>query len=524
MPAPLLAAVVLGLAPCGISAQTPQRGGTLEFGLAVEPPSYDCHAGNTFGVIFAVAPHYSTLLKVDVKNYPNVVGDLAAAWDISPDRKTYRFRLQPNVLFHDGSRLTSADVKATYQRLRDPAPGVVSVRQALFAGITSIETPDSETVVFTLDEPDAAMLSLFASPWNCIYSAARLAQDPTFPATHIMGTGPFKFVEHAKGAYWVGARNETYFRPGLPYLDGFRITFIANETAMINALQGGAIKAEFRSITPIERDRLVDTLKDQIRIEETSELTVQLLTFNVEHKPFDDPRVRRALSMAIDRWDAGRGLGRTTRNKPVGGLMRPGSAMATPEAELSQLPGFGKDPAAARAAAKRLLADAGVSNLKFTLLNRNFAPNTQSGVYIVDQWRRIGVNAEHKPVEIAQWQQALTSGTFDAVVEFGSALLDDPSFAMSKHISADRSPANYSRAIDRELDSLYDRQRRSTGPEERLDAVRQFERRLYDQAYSVPFLWTQRIVPLYREVRGWSISPSLYIGQDLADVWLDNGH
>ena len=194
----------------------PARGGILTFAVDAEPPNYDCHANFSFVFIHPVIPHYSTLLKFDTANYPQVVGDLAENWNVSADRLTYTFKLRPNVLFHDGSRLTSADVKASYDRIIHPSQGVLSVRQADYAAITRIDTPDPATVVFHLQWPDAAMLANFASPWNCIYNAAKLKEDPLFPKTHILGSGPFVFVEHVKGDHWTGKRWDKYFlREGL---------------------------------------------------------------------------------------------------------------------------------------------------------------------------------------------------------------------------------------------------------------------------------------------------------------------
>jgi peptide/nickel transport system substrate-binding protein len=514
------AALVLSALAAPALAQAPQRGGTLDFGVVFEPPTYDCHAGNTFAVLHAVSPHYSTLLKFDLKHYPKVTGDLAETWSVSDDKKTYTFKLKPNVKFHDGSTLTAADVKASYDRLRDPPAGVVSIRKALFSDIAAIDTPDAATVVFRLKDVNAAMETMFALPWNCIYSAAKLKEDPAFPTKTVMGTGPFRFVEHVKGSHWVGQRFDGYHVPGQPYLDGFRATFIPNPSAMLNALQGGAVKAEFRGLTPNERDRLVEALGPKVRSEESSEPTVLLITFNTEKKPFDDVRVRRALTMAIDRRAASEGLYKQSRLKTVGGLMRPGSPFATPERELEKFPGLGRDVEAARAEAKRLLKEAGVENLSFVLTNRNNPPYTTTGIYALDQWKRIGVNAEHRPVETAAWTQALTSGNFDVIVDFGSDVVDEPSLRLAKHISTDRSPQNAARVVDRELDSLYDRQASESDPAKRADLVRAFEARWLDQAASVPFLWAQRIVVTYADVHGWAMSPSNSLGQDLAEVWL----
>src|SRR5437588_7219785 len=231
----LIALVIAGLLAGIASAAaepSPKRGGTLEFAVLVEPNDYDCHANISFAVLHPVAPHYSTLLKFDPANYPQVVGDLAESWNVSPDRRTYTFKLRPNVLFHDGSKLSSADVKASYDRIVDPPPGVVSARRVDYAAISGIDTPDPRTIVFHLAWPEAAMLANFASPWNCIYSAAKLAEDPQYPKTHVLGTGPFVFVEHAKGQNWRARRWEKYFLPGKPYLDGFQADFVTGPAVM----------------------------------------------------------------------------------------------------------------------------------------------------------------------------------------------------------------------------------------------------------------------------------------------------
>src|SRR5437868_640867 len=120
-----------GLVPTlGAAQDAPKRGGNLIFAANAEPPNYDCHANISFAFIHPVRPHYSTLLMFDAPNYPKVVGDVADSWTIAPDGLTYTFKLKPTVKFHDGSALTSADVKASYDRIIKPPTGVVSVRQA----------------------------------------------------------------------------------------------------------------------------------------------------------------------------------------------------------------------------------------------------------------------------------------------------------------------------------------------------------------------------------------------------------
>ena len=514
-------AAVLWFAAPAVAQDTPRRGGTLTFAISAETPTYDCAATDTFAAIHFLAPFYSTLLKFDLAHYPNVTGDLAESWTESPDHLTYTFRLRQNVRFHDGTPFTSADIKATYDRLRTPPAGVVSVRQATFADIAEITTPDPLTVVFRLSAVNPAMLQHFASPWNCVYSAARLAQDPNFPAQNVMGTGPFTFVEHVRGSHVAGRRNESYFRQGLPYLDGFRGVFMLQSAAMLNALQGGQVLAEFRSISPAERDRLVQAMGNRIRIEESSWVLNILVAFNTEKPPFNDIRVRRALTLAIDRWGGSQGLSRNSLLRGVGGLMRPGSTFAMPEAELVQQPGFGRDIRSAREEARRLLREAGVPNLSFVLTNRTIAqPYTPAGIFLVDQWRQIGVTVEHRQLETSPYLAALNAGNYEVAVDFSNLFMDEPGLVLAKYVSFDRAPENRSRAIDRELDSLYDRQLRASDEAERSRLIRAFELRALQQNYQVPLLWWHRIVATHQVLRGWQMSPSHNLGQDLAEVWL----
>jgi peptide/nickel transport system substrate-binding protein len=505
------------------SAQTqPKRGGTLNFAISAETPHYDPHGSDTYATLHFAAPFYSTLLRFNLAKFPEVEGDLAESWTVAPDLMTYTFKLKPNVKFADGTALTSADIRATYDRLRNPPQGVVSTRKATFADIGTIETPDPLTVVFKMKAVNAAMLEHFASPWNVIYAAKDLAENPAGPRTKINGTGPFTFVEHVKGSHVSGKRNENYFKQGLPYLDGWKGIFTLQAAAMLNAVQGGQVLGEFRGISPAERDRLVQAMGDRIRIEESSWTLNLLVCFNVEKKPFDDVRVRRALVMAIDRWSGSQGLSRISTLRSVGGVIRPGSPFATPEAELVKLPGFSKDINKSRDEAKRLLKEAGHENLTFTLWNRNLAmPYTPAGVFLVDQWRRIGVQVEHKQSDTGPYLATMNAGNHDVAIDFSNLFMDDSSLGLAKYLSVDRAPENRSRSKDPELDKLYDDHIRERDPEKRKAMIRSFEKRLFEQAYQQPLLWWHRIVPTHKVLMGWKMSPSHNLGAQLEEVWLN---
>ena len=196
----LLASAALLAAGAGDAvAQNPKKGGTLNFAVVAEPPNYDCHGSTTFALVHPVAPHYSLLVKFDGKEYPKVIPDLAESWTVAPDKMTFTFKIRSGVKFHDGSPLTSEDVKASYDRIIDPPQGVVSIRKAYY-GDMIVEAPDPTTVTFKLKSPMAGVMEALASPFNCIYSAAKLKQNPRYPETEIMGSGAFKFVEHVKGS------------------------------------------------------------------------------------------------------------------------------------------------------------------------------------------------------------------------------------------------------------------------------------------------------------------------------------
>ena len=499
----------------------PAAGGTLTFAVDSEPVNYDCQANVSYSFLHAVAPSYSTLLKFDAANYPQIVGDLAESWSISPDRLTYSFRLQPNVLFHDGVALTSSDVKATYDRILHPPPGVISARQNDYAPISTIDAPDPQTVVFHLQRPDASMLANFASPWNCIYQGAKLSADPQYPRTHVLGTGPFVFVEHKKGQSWTGRRWEHYFQPGKPYLDGYEAVFMSG-SSVVKAMQTGQVMAGFRSFTPAERDELQTALGDRVSVHEAPWLFNLMLVFNPRQPPFNDARVRRALSLAIDRWDMAETLSQSTVLKYVGGIMRPGSALAAPEASLTALPGFSHDIAASREEARRLLAEAGVRDLKITLISRDlpraYGPNADA---VIAAWRAIGVTANEVALNAKDFRIAEDSGHFDIALDFSGDSFDDPNQQLGKYVSRSLVPSNSVNVYDAELDRLYLAQSGSADPVRRAGIVREFEERALTEARSVPILWWNRIVITSSSVKGWKMTPSTYIGQDLADVWID---
>src|SRR5712692_9559707 len=521
----LAVALVAGLVvPSLVTAQVkPRAGGELIFVVPSEPPSYDAHQEETFGVIHPMAPLYSTLLRVDPvdKTGTRPVGDLAESWTVSKDGMTYTFKIRQGVKFHDGSLLTSKDIKASYDKIVFPPAGMKSLRKEAYDAIEVVEAPDPSTVRFRLKRPETSLLLNLASPWNWIYKADLLAKDIHWYEKSVMGTGAFVFVEHVKGSHLVGKKNPNYWDKGKPYLDGYRAIFISASSAQVAAIRGERAHIQFRGFSPPERDQLVQALGPKITVQESPWDCLNFGSMHHEKKPFDDKRVRRALSLALDRYEGSKALSKITLVKDVAGIQVPGTPFATPPAELETLAGYGYDINANRAEAKRLLKEAGVPDgFAFTFKNRGIPhPYEPLGIWLIDQWRQIGLNVKQEFIEASAYFSMLKRGDFEVTMDFQCGFIVEPDLDLGRFLST--SDANYGKHKDVVIDDLYQRQARATDLEERKKILRTLERRLLDEEVHVMYtLQWHRIIPHNSRVRGWTITPSHYLNNQLDTVWL----
>jgi peptide/nickel transport system substrate-binding protein len=503
----------------------PRPGGELTFLVPAEPPSYDAHREETFALMHPGAPHYNTLLRIDPfdKTGTRVVGDLAESWAVSSDKRTYVLKLRRGVKFHDGSELTSRDIRATYEKIINPPPGITSVRKGEYLEIETVQTPEPYIVAFKLKWPSPSFIHSLASPWNWIYKADILERDIRWYETHVMGTGPFIFVEHVKGSHWVGRRNPDYWDRGKPYLDQYRALFVRDDAAQVFAIRAERAHIQFRGFSPAQRDDIVRTLGEKVTVQESPWNCGLVVAINHEKTPFDDRRVRRALSLALDRYQAASALSKIAIVRSVAGVQVPGSPFATPPGELAKLAGYARDVGKSRAEARRLLAVAGIDRgFSFVLKNRNIPmPYEYIGTWLVDQWRQIGLDVRHEIQESGQYFRALRSGEFELSTDFQCGYVVDPDLDLYKFQSRHRSDANYGRYTDPVLDDLYVAQSRTVDPEQRQRHIRTFERRLLDEeAHYIYTLQWHRIVPHSSRVRGWTITPSHYLNNLLDTVWL----
>ncbi|PYN30156.1 MAG: ABC transporter substrate-binding protein [Candidatus Rokuibacteriota bacterium] len=518
--------IVMLLAGRGADAQErPRYGGELVYVVPTEPASYDGHREGTFALVHPLAPVYSTLLRFDPtdRTGTKVVGDLAESWTVAKDGRTYTFKIRRGVRFHDGSDLTSKDVKASYDKIVNPPADVISFRKGQYTAIEAIEAPDPTTVIFRLKWPAASLITALASPFNWIYKADILAKDMHWYETHVMGSGAFVFVEHVKGAYWAGKKNPSYWDKGKPYLDGYRALVVKDGNAQVAAVRAERAHVQFRGFTPAERDSIVQALGPKVTVQESPWDCVLLVGMNHEKKPWDDKRARRALTLALDRYQGSQALSKIAIVKSVGGVQVPGTPFATPPAELEKLAGYSHDTAKSRAEARRLLKEAGVpEGFAFSLKNRNVPmPYEPVAIWLVDQWRRVGLQARHDFIESTKWEADLREGNYEVAVDTQCSYAVDPDLDLYKFQSMGISGNNYGRYVDQTLDDLYQKQSRALDAEERKKWVRDFERRLLDEEahYAYTLQW-HRIIPHSAKLRGWTITPSHFVNNQLDGVWL----
>ena len=332
-----LGAAALAAAPG--EEEAGKRGGTLTYMIPADaPPSFDGHREGTFATLHAMAPFYSVLIRVNPENPSSTtdfVCDLCTAMPQPTDGgKTYTFKIRDGVKFHDGSPLTAADVAESWQMIIDPPKGMLSPRQSWYEMVDKVEAPDPSTVVFHLKFATNAFLPALADPFTFIYKKEILDQDPRWYEKNVLGSGPFKFVEYETGQAIKGVRNPDYYRKGLPYLDGFTGIYRREASGPgrrdPRRPRGDGIP---RAAACGARRARQGARRQARRRGERLELR-QPGHPNHKKKPFDDARVRRALTLAIDRWHGAPALSKIANVRTVGGIVFPGSPLAATKEEL----------------------------------------------------------------------------------------------------------------------------------------------------------------------------------------------
>ena len=510
------------------TASAQKQGGELKFVVGSKIPSFDAHRETTFGMIHPIRPFYSLLIRVnpdDPASPTDFVCDLCegAIPEPTEDGTLYTFKIREGVEFHNGQPLTSADVKATLDKIIFPPEGTPSSRKAMFSMVEAIEAPDPTTLTIKLSFPSGAFIPALAMPFNFIYSKADLDEHGMdWHATNINGTGAFKFEEHQPGSFVSGSRFDKYHHEGKPYLDSFKAISAPKLAVRVQAIRGNRAAIEFRGFPPKQRDDLVKALGDKVTVQESDWNCVLLATPNQKVKPFDDPRVRQALTLAIDRWGGSKYLSNIAIVKKVGGVAFPGHPLATPDEELKGLVGYGDNMEDNVAQAQALLKEAGHENLKFTLNNRGVdQPYKVVGNWLIDQWKKAGMDVDQNVQPSPPFYDTLRKKKdFDVSIDFNCQSVVNPIADITKFLGS--AGNNYGQYEDPVLEDLHAKMMRTGDVEEQKSLLREFEKRvLSDQAHEAVTLWWYRINPYRSYVQGWKTSPSHYLNQHLDNIWIE---
>ncbi len=358
--------------------------GSLRVGVGQGLVNPDPHTSTLYSDVRILEQIYDGLLRID-PNTLKPVPALAESYQISPDGLAWTFHLRPGVTFHDGARLTSADVKYSIDRIRDLK--TAATLRSDFDPVASVETPDASTVILKLKQPFSVLAQVLATPvWSAIVpkGASDLAAKPD-------GTGPFMFLGQVPKTSVSLARNPHYWAAGLPRMPGVQFVVVPDESARVAALESHQVDIIDTVSMPLARAL---AKAPGVKLVRTDSAWVDEFGFNAARKPFDDPRVRRALAMAINK--------KQVAAAATFGLGRPATTMisASPiKLDVQPLP---YDPTQAKA----LLKAAGVDHLSFSFSpcgGTAFPQMSRAGEVIAANLKAIGVDAKLTSLEASVW-------------------------------------------------------------------------------------------------------------------------
>jgi oligopeptide transport system substrate-binding protein len=386
--------------------------------------------------------------------------DLAKEYTISDDGLTYTFKLRDNLKFHNGRPVTAADVKYSLERAVNPAtqsPGagyfsMIKGHDELSSGkakeMSGIAAPDDKTVVFTLTRPDATFLHLMAINFAFVVPKEEIEKSGADWGKKPVGTGAFKFVEWVPGQRIVLERNPDNHRPGVPYLDKLTFEFGQDPTVAVLRLGKGEVDIVGDGIPPAQFAQIMadPASKDLIAIGD--QLHTGYVTMNVTAPPFDNPKVRQAVNMAINKDRIVRLI--NNRGVPATQALPPAMPGYNPDNK-----GYAFDPEGA----KKLLKEAGAENIATELYVMNVDPNPRIAQAIQQDLAAVGIKAEIRSLAQAEVIAAGGSGKAPMVWSGGMAWIadfPDPAnfyYGILGCAGAGEGGWNWSKYCNKELDS-----------------------------------------------------------------------
>ena len=385
-------------------ADEPKRGGEITILYKDDFDSMDPAIGYTFQSWEPIKAVFDGLM--DYKpGTTDLVPDLAESFEVSPDGKTYTFKLRQGVRFHNGREMKAADVKYSIERTCNPktqSPGasfftnIIGCQDELDGKATEmsgITTPDDYTVVFQLAEPNAAMLHIFAINFSFVVPKEVAEQyGPDF-THHPVGTGAYKVTEYTPGQHIILERNPDWNKDGRPYIDKITLQFGLDPTVAVLKIQKNEADILGEIFPPAKYTEVSQDASLKDRFVTASQLNTNYMSMNFNIKPFDDVRVRRAVNMAINKQRLVQVL--NNRGTVTGQVLPPAMGGFDPKYQ-----GYPYDPAKA----KELLKEAGLADGFTTeLYFQNVDPWPRMAQAIQQDLAQIGIKAELRGLDLAAY-------------------------------------------------------------------------------------------------------------------------
>ncbi len=492
-----------GLAAPALQDAAPKSGGVLKVGLQADPTALDPQKQSLTAIWHVVEQIYSGLTRV--KPDLSIEPALAESWEIAEDGITYTFKLRPGVLFHDGTPLKASDVKFTFERLVDPE--TASTSAAELASMKSIDAPDDETVVMTLNAPDASLLATLAGGSCFVYSQAFVEANNNDVSQVAMGTGPFKFVEYVPNTRIVLEKNPDYWEEGLPYLDGLEMTIAADDTARTAAVVTGTVDfieyAPLRDIESLQQDSSITLAGD-------SNTNIRFAGLNLSVEPFDNLKVRQAIAMVVDR-DAMLGPAVFGHGTPTEVLFPPDfwaalqQEVRPPDVE----------------AAKALMAEAGHAEGFSTTITSwsQYSFLSNAAVVLQEQLRQIGIEAELNLVENATMiEDVYVNKTYDIAVTGDSAYVDPNTLVLANFKTGES--GNFANYSNPDVDKLIDQGIAVTDQAERAKIYQEIQQKLLEDLPWINLFVANQYEAMKTNVKGYTHIPT---GSNAAfrETWIE---
>lgn len=503
------------------AAGTPKRGGTFRMANRTFDVSLDPHYTNRPELIYVWQSISHPLLELDAKNEVTNRG-AAESWEVI-DNQTISFKLWPGITFHDkapvnGRAFTSEDVKYSLERMAEEG----ATRASLFAPIASIDTPDAETVVLNLSSPSVPLLYFLGSTYNVMVAREAVEQygDLTVGDAAV-GIGPFMVTNLSLENGAQLERNPNYFREGLPYLDALDFIPLSDPAvALPNAFRAG--ESEMVSLRSDDLEQIQSQVGDTVSSRVGTIVPYGMLMNNAV-EPWNDPRVRKAFHLVINRQQVAEALG--PDSYLMAPVLQPLADYALSEDELLEIPGYRADKDEDLAEAKALLVAAGFENdfndLSFTLQSSSQSNYSEQWEILVPQLQALGVNLEMRPMEHTAFKSAEREKDFSA--EFSGFLADsepDSPLTILHHTNGSRNYVNYSNP---EIDALIDQQRVEFDRETRIELCREISRKLIDDVAYAWMVGSWSNLTYHEYLKGYETNPASIYEGNFVEVWMDKG-